>query len=113
MKEILECLEAILRQGYNSYDVFNDWLDLMFFALQGSDPEYLEIVNRYKNNQGEGKREIDYFCKAFALLQSHMKETNDDVLGELYMKWNMSNKYRGQFFTPKHVASMMAHITDP
>lgn len=113
MNELIKQLEAVIRFGYNPHDVFNDWLDLMLYALQGSDPEYLAIVNRYKNNQEKGKREIDYFCKAFALLQQVMKETNDDILGQVYMQWNQNNKFRGQFFTPKNVASMMAHITAP
>lgn len=113
MKEILQQLEAILRLGYSSFETFHDWLDLMLYALQRDDPHYLEIVRKYKNDQAESKREIDYFCKAFALLQIEMQKTNSDVLGEVYMQWNMSNKYRGQFFTPKHVASMMASILNP
>ncbi|MBZ0201574.1 MAG: SAM-dependent methyltransferase [Ignavibacteria bacterium] len=42
-----------------------------------------------------------------------MEKTNDDILGQVYMEWNMSNKYRGQFFTPGHVASMMAKMLSP
>ena len=113
MKGILEALESILRHGYNSYDILNDWLDLMLYALQRDDPHYLEIVRKYKNDRPIGEREIDYFCKAFALLQLEMQKTNDDILGQVYMEWNMSNKYRGQFFTPKHVASMMATMLNP
>jgi len=113
MKEILAQLEAVLRKGYSSYSIFEDWLDIMIYALKRDDEHYLEIVRKYKNELTNGKREIDYFSKAFAELQIHMKETNDDLLGEVYMQWNMSNKYRGQFFTPKHVASMMAHISAP
>lgn len=113
MKDIMKCLEAILRNGYSSFTVFNDWLDLMLFALQKDDEHYLEIVRKYKNNQPQGKREIDYFCKAFACLMLEMQKTNDDILGKVYMQWNMNNKYRGQFFTPKHVASMMATMLNP
>ena len=113
MNEIIKSLEAILHLGYNGYDVFNDWLDLMLYALQHDDEPYLAIFKKYRNDQPKGKREIDYFCNAFALLQIEMKETNDDVLGHLYMNWNMTNKFRGQFFTPKHVASMMASIISP
>jgi hypothetical protein len=113
MKELLRCLENILSRGYSSYNIFEDWLDLMIFALQRDDPLYLEIVNRYRNDKPQGEREIDYFCQAFALLQIEMKKTNEDVLGEVYMQWNMHNKYRGQFFTPKHVASMMAKMLNP
>lgn len=113
MKEILQSLQAILARGYNTYDVFNDWLDLMIYALQRDDDHYLEIVRKYKNDKNVGEREIDYFCKAFAQLQIEMQKTNNDVLGEVYMEWNMSNKYRGQFFTPKHVAAMMATMLNP
>lgn len=113
MKDILKCLEAILHRGYSSFTIFNDWLDLMLYALQRDDPPYLEIVRKYKNNQEQGKREIDYFSKAFALLMLEIQKTNDDILGQVYMEWNMSNKYRGQFFTPKHVASMMAKCLNP
>lgn len=113
MKSILEALESVLRHGYNSYDILNDWLDIMLYALQKDDPHYLEIVKKYKNDKPVGEREIDYFCIAFALLQIEMQKSNDDVLGELYMQWNMNNKYRGQFFTPKHVASMMAKVLNP
>lgn len=113
MKDIIQCLEAILRNRYSSFTIFNDWLDLMLFALQRDDPPYLEIVRKYRNDKSCGEREIDYFCKAFAHLQIEMQKTNDDILGQVYMQWNMNNKYRGQFFTPKHVASMMAKMLTP
>lgn len=108
MKQILESLEAILRFGYSPYEVFNDWLDLMLFSMQRDDEHYLEIVKRYRNEGPKGQREIDYFAKAFTDLLVFMKETNDDVLGELYMQWNMNHKCRGQYFTPKQIADFMA-----
>jgi len=113
MEEILKQLKAILQAGYSASSIFEDWLDLMIYALQRDDPHYLEIVNKYRNDKPEGEREIDYFCKAFALLQIEMQKTNEDILGQVYMEWNMSNKYRGQFFTPRHVASLMASILSP
>jgi len=113
MKDILKSLEAILHRGYSSFTIFNDWLDLMLYALQRDDEHYLEIVRRYKNDQAKGKREIDYFCEAFAHLLVEMRTTNDYILGQVYMQWNMSNKDRGQFFTPKHIASMMASMLNP
>jgi hypothetical protein len=113
MKELLRCLENILSYGYSTYNIFEDFLDLMIYALQRDDPHYLEIVKRYKNDKPQGEREIDYFCQAFALLQIEMKKTNEDILGEMYMQWNMHNKFRGQFFTPRHVASMMAKMLNP
>ncbi len=112
-KEILSQLNSLLASGYSSYDIFNDFIDLILFALQGDDENYLQIVHKYPNTKPVGHREIDYFHTAFQLLQYEMRDTNSDVLGELYMQWNMNNKYKGQFFTPKHVASFMAQITNP
>jgi len=112
-KEILSQLNSLLQSGNSSYDIFNDFIDLILFALQGDDESYLKIVHKYPNTKPIGHREIDFFHTAFQLLQYEMRETNSDVLGELYMQWNMSNKYKGQFFTPKNVASMMAQITNP
>jgi hypothetical protein len=86
---------------------------LIVFALQADDEHYLEIVRKYKNSGKQGEREIDYFCQAFAYLQNEMKKTNDDVLGQVYMQWNQNNKYHGQFFTPTHIASMMAKMINP
>jgi type I restriction-modification system DNA methylase subunit len=112
-KEILFLLNSLLANGYSSYDIFNDFMDLILYALQGDDESYLKIVNKYPNTKPIGHREIDYFYTAFQLLQYEMRETNSDVLGELYMQWNISNKYKGQFFTPMHVASFMVQITNP
>lgn len=112
-KEILSQLNALLSGGYSSYNIFNDFIDLILYALQGDNENYLKIVHKYPNTKPIGHREIDYFHTAFQLLQYKMRETNSDVLGELYTQWNMSNKYKGQFFTPKHVASFMAQITNP
>lgn len=112
-KEILSQLNFLLSGGYSSYDIFNDFIDLILYALTEDNESYLKIVHKYPNTKPVGHREIDYFHTAFQLLQYEMRETNSDVLGELYMQWNMSNKYKGQYFTPKNVASMMAQITSP
>src|ERR1035437_1613808 len=113
MKEILKQLEYISSMGHSSYSIFDDWLDLMLFALTSDNENYLKVVNKYNNDWEKGHRPIDYFKNAFHLLMSHMKETNDEVLGEIYMSWNISNKRSGQFFTPKHIARFMAQISHP
>lgn len=111
--QILKELTAIVHRGYNTHDVFRDWLDLMVYALQRDDDNYLKIVHRYHNQEPQGEREIDRFANAFGLLMKHMATTNEEVLGEIYMQWNVSNKHTGQFFTPKHIARMMAELTSP
>lgn len=109
-KSILKHLESITARGYSASTVFNDWLRLMLYAFLGNDDEYLKIVARYRNDRPRGEREIDHFCFALAELMKAMAETNDEILGELYMQWGISNKCAGQFFTPKHIAECMAKI---
>ena len=113
IKDIITELEAITRRGYNARGVFEDWITLMFYALQHNDEEYLKIVNRYRNEGERGKREIDHFANAFGLLMEKMSQTNRELLGEIYMQWEVSNKYSGQFFTPWHIAQFMAQLTAP
>ena len=113
VKEILKLLEAIVSRGYSPRNVFDDWLSLMLYALLRNDKEYMAVVNRYRNDRPQGEREIDRFCEAFGVLQTKIIEEKKDILGEAYMQWEIQNKYNGQFFTPWHVASMMAAITQP
>jgi type I restriction-modification system DNA methylase subunit len=113
MSEILKQLERITRQGYDAHQVFDDWIAVMFWALQRNDDEYLKIVRRYRNERPRGEREIDHFCHAFGLLLKEMEDTNKELLGELYMTWEVSNKYAGQFFTPWPIAEMMAKMLSP
>jgi type I restriction-modification system DNA methylase subunit len=112
-KEILKQLESITHRGHSAWTVFEDWVSLMFYALQRNDEEYLKIVTRYKNDRPQGEREVDYFCNAFGLLMQKMSETNRELLGEIYMQWEVSSKHSGQFFTPWTVAYMMAQMTSP
>jgi len=109
MKEILETLEKVSYSN-SRYQVFEDWLDLMLDAMQEKNDEYLKIVKKYDNTGEKGKRPIDYFSQAFGLLMKEMSEKNEDILGKIYMSWNVSNKHTGQFFTPSHIAGLMADL---
>lgn len=112
-QDIIKQLEAVTRCGYSAWNVFEDWVALMFWAIQRNDEEYLKVVRRYKNDRPQGEREIDHFCNAFGLLMKKMSETNKEILGEIYMQWEVSNKHTGQYFTPWHVAYMMAQMLEP
>lgn len=109
---IIKPLELISGRGYNPRQVFEDWVALMFWSLQRNDDEYLKIVQRYRNDRPQGEREIDHFCRAFGLLMQEMSESNAELLGEIYMQWEVMNHYTGQFFTPFHVALMMAQMME-
>ncbi len=111
IKEIIKHLERVTSRGHNHYQVFDDWLNLMLYALMRDDEKYLKIVKRYRN-EGEN-REIDHFKSAFHELMSGMVIDSEELLGDIYMEWNISNKHTGQYFTPKNIAGMMAEMTEP
>ena len=106
-------LEKITSRGYNHYQVFDDWLELMITALMGNDKNYLEVMGRYANQGEYSKREADHFKEAFHKLMELMRLTNDEQLGEIYQHWNIQNKHTGQFFTPKHLAKFISQISVP
>lgn len=103
-------LEKIMGMGHHSYRVYEDFIGLIFYALQRDDPHYLEIMGRYANTAPVGEREADYFSQAFGNLLAYMAETNDEALGVLFMEFAAS-QHKGQFFTPMDVARLMAKMT--
>jgi type I restriction-modification system DNA methylase subunit len=113
MREIIKQVKNVTSNGYSHYNVFSDWLDLMLYALIGNEDKYLEVVHKYPNTRKQGEREIDYMANAFGLLLKEMQETNDELLGSIYINLNVNNKSQSQFFTLAHVAKMMAEITNP
>ena len=120
-KGIISALEK-LTYGMGQDRIFEDFLTLCLISLKRL-PEHLrateagepmtdapedaatwkKIVDRYRPDA------MDHFAKAFAEL---LLSTDDycDTLGDVYMEWG-HNKYAGQFFTPSHVAQLMAQMT--
>lgn len=72
----------------------------------GREKEYLRIINSYE------KKERKLFPQMFALLVEELElHPNQDLLGELYMMLQISNKNAGQFFTPNSVCEAMSNLT--
>lgn len=68
--------------------------------------EYLRIINNYS------KKEQKLFPQMFALIVEELEERpNQDLLGELYMMLQISNKNAGQFFTPYNICEVMSKLT--
>ena len=71
--------------------------------------QYLRIVQKYD------KHDLDIMAQLFAqawLALTEMPQTGFyDLLGELYMLSDTSNKKAGQFFTPYEVSKLSAQLT--
>lgn len=112
--------------GHSYHRLFRDWLDLMLLTFlsqtakgagnlkqhEAYEQKYLSIVDNYKDNRNQGKRNIDLFAKAMAELVNEMTETEQDVLGALYME-HISSGEGGQFFTPEPITEMMVKMINP
>lgn len=69
---------------------------------------YAETSKKYK------PVELAAMSDMFTEIVRGLEDNPDqDFLGDLFMKLELYNEYRGQFFTPYNVCSMMAHISSP
>lgn len=109
---VLTPLETIQRRGFNQYDVFRDWVELILAALQRDDDQYLAILEDYDRDReyDRGDRVPDLFAEAFGELQAAMADSNKDVLGMVYEEFGVQNEESGQHFTPHSAARMIAEL---
>lgn len=94
--------------------VFDDFLTIFIcvFARETQEPLYFETIKRYD------KKELNYFAKMMGellILYNNAKLNEDwiDPLGDYYEV--LAGQYKksrlGQFFTPKSLCDIMAHIS--
>lgn len=68
--------------------------------------EYIGIITQYS------KEEQETLVKLLALVVEALEhEPDQDFLGEIFMKMDMGNHWKGQFFTPYNVCRMTSEIT--
>jgi hypothetical protein len=92
--------------------VFLDFLSIAAISIQNSvnkdeelEKRYLEIVGGYS------KQELENFVEAFSNVVLGLEEKPDDLLGTVFHKLELHNKWKGQFFTPIHISRAMAEMT--
>ena len=99
-------------QKYNYDEIFFDWIKSMFYAYANScnsdgyeDRE--EKFNRLAEKHGAKTMRMFYECQA-ELVMLFEEKGIDDYLGKIHHFLGVHNKMKGQFFTPFHLAKMMA-----
>ena len=102
-KEIIKIFDAL--QGKHSlWQLWGDFVVMAACTISNA----VDISNREKREQlymsvasGYGKKELDAFAQVFALIvEAYERDTDQDLLGELYMALGLGNDRNGQFFTP-------------
>jgi len=112
--------EEFIRSEFNKFgskydirQVFEDFIICGAYAIsnrcyyrENIEQSYLQIAKKYT---GE---ELKRFGEMLAHLQLEcMEEEPEDILGTIYEEIGMSNKQKGQFFTPKSICDMSARMT--
>ena len=65
--------------------------------------EYLNIASKYSKN------EMQTFLRIFAEIVNQIDINREqDLLGDLYMSFDLGSHWHGQFFTPYNICAMMA-----
>lgn len=110
-------LTSLLRSNshrHRPHKVFADFCELGAIAVSNSvdkhnrekrEARYLEIVKQYD------KVEVMRFSEMLAHVVMWLEEGFGDKLGELFMSMEFGDHWKGQFFTPYHVGSLMAKMT--
>lgn len=114
MEEVQELIKIFnkisAKTGHGSWTCFNKFLDV---ALEATNR--LKIFDlQWKPELGEFEPAREELHKAYAILlkQVYPEETYKDVIGDLYMALGAADRRSfAQYFTPWHVAQMMAQIT--
>ncbi|WP_276273600.1 N-6 DNA methylase [Haloarcula litorea] len=84
--------------------MFEDFLDLSLYALQRDDESYLDVMDKY------GEEEAELYSEAFDELLNASESANHDVLGVVYEELGQSSDHFGQHFTPHNLSDMNAEM---
>lgn len=100
-----------LSEKYGRWEVWSDFIVLSACILCASDrvereQECAGIVKRYKSD------DIEQLSQMFDLTVEALERNPDqDFLGDLFMRFDLSNTWKGQFFTPYCVCKAMSAMT--
>ncbi|MDM0029150.1 N-6 DNA methylase [Variovorax saccharolyticus] len=94
--------------------VFADFCELCALSISNAvdraqfdarEARYLQIVARYERD------EVLRFSQMLGVLTQWLEVGFADCLGDLFMSLELGDHWKGQFFTPFSVASLMAQLT--
>lgn len=103
-----------LRYRHDMFTVFADFLEMSAISISNAvdlqhmkerESRYMEIVKKYD------KKEMEIFPQILGELINSLDKHPSDVLGDIFMKLELSSSWHGQFFTPMSLANMFAELT--
>lgn len=101
---------------FSEWDVWSDFIDSITYTIAQSTEYRVSVMEKRKELYGNitqkyKPKEFELFSKLFILLVDALESnTRQDFLGDIYMELKLNSKQHGQFFTPWHIAELMAKI---
>lgn len=101
---------------HHSWQVWQDFIEMSACAIANAvdqrkevwklrENSYMDIVKRYS------KDELNLICELFSITVLALEENAaQDFLGNFYMQLDFGKNWHGQYFTPWHVAELMAKL---
>lgn len=122
LKDVIKEFQR-LQKGYDLWSLYTDFLELMAIEISNTmerlvkPSRYFQRVDRFKTITKKYREdELKKMAEIYAML-TLMQDKNvklgkaKDLLGSLLMQLELGSKWNGQFFTPDHVADVMAEIS--
>ena len=117
IKKFVKLLEK-LRLNHNAFTAFSDFCELAAIAISQAvnfdderEENYLRVIHKYTHDESE------IFPEMLACIVNEMEPAEGkipryyDVLGELFGELELTDSWKGQFFTPQVVSDMMGLMT--
>lgn len=93
---------------HNLWKVFSDFCEMSAISFSNSifkdedrEKRYLSIVGEYAPD------EVKRFPELLGITINGLEDMDSDFLGEMFMSLELSNHWKGQFFTPFSICEMM------
>ena len=111
-KELLEMFNKINKK-YDQYSLFEHLVEMMAISLSNRvdlkqydvrEKRYLDIVKQYD------RPTLNVMVEIFGKLTIALTDQPCDYLGNLFMDLGFGHSGNGQYFTPFHIAKLMADI---
>ncbi|CAJ0808554.1 hypothetical protein LMG19083_04726 [Ralstonia psammae] len=109
---LVRLIEQCARR-HRRHEVFRDFCELAALSIsnrvdllqyEAREARYLEIIQRYE------RAEVECFPRMLGCLVESLEGGHKDALGQIFEALQLSDHYRGQFFTPWEVSRLMAKM---
>ena len=107
-----------LAYSHSTWEIFYDFLELSAICISNSvdlkhyderEKQYLHTIKKYTPKQQILLSEM-FGLLVLSLEHEYQRGSFIDILGCLFHELELHNKYKGQFFTPQHICTLMGKL---